>query len=854
MKKLLSSAMCLVSLLAMSQNPPAEKTAVVNAGNARFTVLTSGLIRMEWNENAAFTDNQSFVIVNRNLPTPEFDTKKRGDKLIISTEKLILEYKLDSGKFSGDNLSIKSAKDFFKFSWKPGDAQKENLKGTYRTLDGCDGQYSIYRKENIQLEDGLLAKDGWTLLDDSQSFLFDNDKDWQWVIPRSDNSSQDWYFFAYGHDYKSAIYDYQLVAGKVPMPPRYAFGYWWSRYWSYSDNELRSLIANCEMYNIPLDVLVIDMDWHKTFRDGEMGTDEFGQSVGWTGWTWNNNLFPDPDKFLKWLKSQDLKITFNLHPASGFAPYEKQYEEMARRMDFDTSTGKNIPWEASNKKFMSNFFDVFIRPMEKAGVDFWWLDWQQWKYDKKIADLSNTWWLNYLFFSDMEKNREERPMLYHRWGGMGNHRYQIGFSGDALITWKSLDFQPYFTNCASNVLYGYWSHDIGGHMIENGITRTAGYTMDPELYTRWLQYGVFSPILRTHSTKDARIKKEIWNFGGDYFRAQYEAIQLRYKLVPYIYAMSRYCYETGISLCRPMYYEYPEATQSYSYSREYMFGDDILISPIVTPSEDGLSTVHVWLPDGDDWYEWYSGTLFHGGQELERTFALDEYPIYVKAGAIVPMYDKAHKLTEEPSAVVFSFFPGADGEAVYYEDNGNDKYYAEQYATTRIVSNREDDNLKITIAPREGTYAGMQGSCDYKLMLYGVTMPKSVTLNGMPIEFAYIGSSLAVSIDLGELSCSDNKEITISFDASAPEINDGLVRKFKRLSAAVTGLKFRNDQIIVSDIVGRAEETNRMLEYSPANFNAIIADFNRNYARLSEGLDEMRVTPEYKEWFLKVMR
>lgn len=141
---------------------------------------------------------------------------------------------------------------------------------------------------------------------------------------------------------------------------------------------------------------------------------------------------------------------------------------MAQWMGVDTAKQERIPWVVSDKRFINGMFNKVLRPMEKQGVDFWWLDWQQWMYDKKVDSLSNTWWINYVFFSDMERNRDTRPMLYHRWGGLGNHRYQIGFSGDAVISWKSLEFQPYFTNCASNVLYGYWSHDIGGHMFKGG--------------------------------------------------------------------------------------------------------------------------------------------------------------------------------------------------------------------------------------------------------------------------------------------------------------------------------------------------------------------------------------------------
>ena len=213
------------------------------------------------------------------------------------------------------------------------------------------------------------------------------------------------------------------------------------------------------MYDIPLDVLVIDMDWHYT---------EPGKG-GWSGWTWNKRLFPDPGRLLADLKKEGVKLTLNLHPADGFAFYEEPYRAIAADIGMNPEGKDTIPWVTSDKKLMKAVFKNALHPMEKEGVDFWWLDWQQFPYDKKVDSLNNVWWINYVFFTEMERNRTTRPMLYHRWGGLGNHRYQIGFSGDAVISWKSLDFQPYFNSTASNVLYGYWSHDLGGHFEADRI-------------------------------------------------------------------------------------------------------------------------------------------------------------------------------------------------------------------------------------------------------------------------------------------------------------------------------------------------------------------------------------------------
>jgi alpha-glucosidase (family GH31 glycosyl hydrolase) len=261
--------------------------------NVRFTVITNGVIRMEWQPSANFVDNPSFLASERKYPQVTYKLKK-GNWIEIETSKMKLKYKKNSGAFTAKNIQITAVKGIKPFLWEPGMKQQNNLGGTLRTLDEMDGDLqrgSVAEAkggEKRKLEDGLLSKDGWSFIDDSNNFLFD-DSNWAWVTQRKNKEGQDWYFMAYGDDYKAALKDFTVFAGKIPLPPRYAFGNWWSRYWSYSDGEFRSLVDNFHKYGIPLDVLVVDMDWHYT--DEGRG--------GWTGWTWNKNLFPDPPKFLE---------------------------------------------------------------------------------------------------------------------------------------------------------------------------------------------------------------------------------------------------------------------------------------------------------------------------------------------------------------------------------------------------------------------------------------------------------------------------------------------------------------------------------------------------------------------------
>lgn len=839
MRKLL----LLLGLCAM-QTPQAQdlhKNVAYADNHVRFTVISDGAVRMEYAPDGQFVDAKSFVAVQRAYPAADYRVK-RGAWIEIATPKMVLRYRKNSGPFTASNLSVRSPKGAaVPFVWKPGMQQKGNLKGTYRTLDGYDGDTYVYdeRRPKMPIEDGLLATDGWTLIDDSDNFLFDGDKEWEWVEKRPDDGAQDWYFLAYGHDYKAALRDFTLFAGKMPLPPRYAFGYWWSRYWAYSDKELRTLVKNFRAYDIPLDVLVIDMDWHYT--DGDRG--------GWTGWSWNRTLFPDPAKFLRWLDGEGIRSTFNLHPADGVRCGEDSYADVARDMGIDPASKQTVPWVSSDKKFIRSIFRRILTPMERDGVDFWWLDWQQQPTDPAVEGLSNTWWLNYVFFSDMEKNRDVRPMLYHRWGGLGNHRYQIGFSGDASITWASLDFQPYFNSTASNVLYGYWSHDIGGHHMADRI--------DPELYIRWMQFGALSPVMRTHSAKSAGLKKEVWNFAPEHADILRSTIRQRYALAPYIYTMARKAYDEGISLCRPMYYEWPEASEAYAFRNQYLFGDDILVAPVTAPGKEGYATVQVWLPEGK-WYEWQTGTMLDGGRIVERTFALDEYPVYVRAGAILPMYgDTVKNLNANDEEILLTLFPGGSGEFSLYEDNGDDKRYATEFARTHLKSVRDGNLLTVTVGKRTGAYRGMPAERKFSVKVLASAAPVSVTVDGAKADWTYLGEEFALVVEIPRTDCAAEKVVRIRYEDAEVDFN-GVPAAARRMARAMEEFKYhaarkpweQSWRYTYTDEFGPMGSIAEAVEYAPERIPQLIGEFRKAYDDLPGVLRRQGLSQEESEWFL----
>ncbi len=770
---LLSCAMSYDVVVAGS--PVANPKSVVTEGAVRFTILTPQLIRMEWSENSTFEDHPSLLVINRNLPVPEFSVKNSGDILTIQTKKLTLKYRKNSGKFSKNNLECEFSLNGKKIVWNPGMKDTANLKGTTRTLDGVEGAAS--------LEPGLLSRDGWTLIDDSRRALFDN-SDWPWVVQRPDTNHQDWYFFAYGHDYKQQLYDFTQVAGKIPIPPRFAFGLWWSRYWSYTDQEFKELVQEFRQHDVPLDVLVIDMDWHLTFnlRWGKQPKDQAGQPLGWTGYTWDKNVFPDPEGFLSWCKEQGLKAPLNLHPASGIQPHEEHYPEMAKAMGIDPSTKQYVPFDIVDKKFATNYLDLILRPLEKQGVDFWWLDWQQWG-TTKIEGVTPTWWLNYVHFTDMERQGKARPLLFHRWGGLGNHRYQIGFSGDAISVWKSLAFQPYFTATAANVGFGYWSHDIGGHLP--GVTT-------PELYTRWIQFGIFSPIVRTHTTKNPDAERRIWAYPPEYFKIMRDAILLRYQMIPYIYTAARKAYDTGISICRPMYYDYPEGEEAYAFKDQYMFGNDMLVAPVADSlsKETMLTAKEIWIPEGS-WFEWSTGTMLEGPAIFERSFAIDELPLYIKAGSVIPMQTHMNNTEEKPvNPLILTIIPGKNGETKVYEDQGNSVAYQRgEYAWTTVRhTGVNNGSMKVTIDPVEGSFPGMVKERTYEIYLQGTLPPDNVECNGqslvMNAGWNYDGNTQTTIITTPLFSVGQKVEITIHSKKS--DITSGMRGTLSRLNRVMS--------------------------------------------------------------------
>jgi hypothetical protein len=301
-----------------------------------------------------------------------------------------------------------------------------------------------------------------------------------------------------------------------------------------------------------------------------------------------------------------------------------------------------------------------------------------------------------------------------------------------------------------------------------------------------------------------------------------------------------------------MYYDYPENEEAYSFKTEYMFGDDLLIMPVTAPAVNNISTVKVWLPKGTDWYEWSTGTLLSGGQVVERTFLLNEYPVYVKAGAIIPMNKEVKNLQKNSPDLILKVFTAGNYTTKLYEDAGDNKDYQKNAFTfTTIQSGKgADGSFNVTILPREGSFPEMIQKRNLEVRLYGSVMPTSVSINGEILEYNtenknntwnFSGEELTVKIRANQVDCNQKTEIKIQFPAQKVDVN-GVIGKMNRMRKAVT--LFKNnwfDGAPIPEMISATNQLDVRINYQPKNFELLISEFNKNYSQIGDTMGKTHV-------------
>ena len=693
--------------------PLASQANLVLWKDKRVTVLMPGLVRIEQSAEGAFTDEATQKVWFRDMPAASFTAKEEDGCLVIRTDRLTLKLRdalEDSSVAVAAHCPQAGAADtpasrlpaVPKVCPPGNDAafrklfDASPLPGTYRTLDNCNGDMwipyegDVGRAKHISLDDAVVARCGHALLDDSSSLLLMPDGTLQ---PRR-KGGRDIYVFGFGRDYREALRALYAICGAPPVIPRFALGNWWSRYHAYSDKEYLDLMDSFISRRLPFTIATVDMDWHASF-DRPEGADY------WTGYTWNKALFPDYRAFLRALHERNLKVTLNLHPALGVLSFEQQYEEMAKRNGVDPASGEAVEFDFTSDDYINSYFDVLHKPYEKDGVDFWWIDWQQ-GTTSRMEGLDPLWALNHYHSLDIAKEKDQ--LILSRYAGPGSHRYALGFSGDTYITWDTIGFLPYFTASATNTGYSWWSHDIGGHMMGE---------KDDELYVRFLQFGVFSPINRLHSTNNDLVVKDPAAYPGGADHVAGEFLRLRHRLIPFLYSAAVDTAENARALIEPMYYDSPDEEGAYLARDQYLFAGRFIAAPVTKKSRgDGYVTTPVWLPEGryTDVFTGNTYTVGEGGPRfVDMTRGLESFPLLAKAGSFLVLDGRYPSCPEEqnstglPDALDVLVFSG-DGSYTLKEDDPQGRRLETEFTVSENPENRE---TTVTVRAKAKKLSGL---------------------------------------------------------------------------------------------------------------------------------------------------
>ncbi|MCZ2099423.1 MAG: DUF5110 domain-containing protein [Anaerolineae bacterium] len=397
-----------------------------------------------------------------------------------------------------------------------------------------------------------------------------------------------------------------------------------------------------------------------------------------------------------------------------------------------------------------------------------------------MPGLDPLWLINHLHFYDLGRDGTRRPFIFSRWGDKGHQRYPIGFSGDSYATWDSLRFQPYMTATASNIAYGWWSHDIGGH--------TSGDSSG-ELFARWVQFGVFSPILRIHSTKGYFFDRRPWVFDAEVAGVLRDALQLRHALIPYLYTMAWRAHEESLPLMLPMYYAYPEADAAYACPQQYLFGTELIAAPFVEPADADtrLSRQVVWLPEGD-WYHFFSGEHYDGDRWHAIYGTLRDMPLFARAGAIVPMGKTVGwGGIDNPTDLHLHLFAGADNSFTLYEDDGETGgYLSGRACRTQLHLRWGGDRLTFTMESPTGDLDLIPAERSIQLSIHGVKGTGTIValVDGSPLTVfaSYDAETETLRVEGIRLASASALEVTIqSADDSLIAHRDRRREKLLRL-------------------------------------------------------------------------
>ena len=598
------------------------------------------------------------------------------------------------------------------------------------------------------------------------------------------------YYFMYGKDADGVIAQVRSLTGQAPMFPLWTYGYWQSKERYKSQEEVVDVVRKYRELGVPLDGII--QDWQY-----------WGHNYLWNAMDFQNPTFNNPQKMMEDVHAMNAHMAISIW--SSFGPMTKPYRELDKKgMLFNFTTwpqsgleswppnmeypsGVRV-YDAYNPEARDIYWQYLNDGIFKLGMDAWWmdstepdhLDWKPEDMDTKtylgsfrrVRNAYPLMTVGGVYDHQRAVTSDKRVFILTRSGFLGQQRYGANvWSGDVASTWESFRNQIpaglNFSLCGMP----HWNSDIGGFFAGhyNKSWNDDSASKNPlyqELYVRWLQFGTFNPMMRSHGTD---VYREIYKFGKK-GEPVYDAIEkmigLRYSLLPYIYSTSWEVSNRQSSFMRALMMDFVDDRKVWDINDEYMFGKSILVAPIThaqyTPeavvkvseeegwNRDGAKktktdvavdfmetkSTNIYLPAGTLWYDFWTNEKHEGGKEITKETTLDVIPLYVKAGSIIPVGPQVQYATEKPwDHLELKVYAGANGNFILYEDEF-DNYNYEKGAYTEIPISWNNVSRKLTIGARKGTYEGMLKNRKFTVTLQDGTQ-KSVDYNGKAISVKF---------------------------------------------------------------------------------------------------------------------
>lgn len=713
----------------------AREDCTFKGNKYRITVLSDVLLRFEYSETGKFNDYPTIFAINRNFAKKPVFTVKQDEKYInITNDYFILEYSKEkpyiASKLVPDsNLRI-TLKDTDKL-WYFGNPEVKNLKGS---------AYSFDNKSNINLSKGLYNLDGFASIDDTMSPVFISDG----TIKKNPSDALDVYVFIYKNDFQKALDSYFELTGKPSFIPRYALGVCWNKNEDYTEEELKDIISNFNKINIPLSSILLGSKWNLNKEGKTLSNYKF-----------DNEKYKNLEQTINDIHQKNVFLGLTINPQSGITPYDSGYQSLKTKLNI-IKDGV-IPINVYNTAILETFLN---ETLANLNIDFI-------KIDEITEDKTKTFMLMHYIYKSLSKTAERRGLILSRNPGIASHRYPALYSGNTKVSWKTLKYLPYFNITSSNLGLSYYSHDIGGY--EGGVE-------DSELYTRYVQFGTYSPIFRFSSKEGRYYKREPWKW--DIFTESIvkDYIRIRHRLIPYIYSEMYKYSKDGINLIKPLYLDYEKILDEPLYKNEYHFGKELFVCPITEPKDKVMNRVvhRMYLPEGT-WYDFKTGKKFPGGKRYVTFYKDEDYPVYAKSGAIVPMAildENNLNSVKPPEKMEIQVFPGVSNNYDLYEDDGVTNLYKEgYYIVTNIDYNYRKNNYTLILRPTQGKTGIIPDKRDYKIKFRNTKRPEYVKVNVGRFEVEFTTRSDENDFIIEVPNVPTNQQLTINCGGEAIEID-----------------------------------------------------------------------------------